>query len=260
MRSARRKKKKKNRQLIAVMLLAFAIILVFGLLIMTKCSGGKSNSTDETNGTKNASAEQETKEYVPDADSEYLILVNKHNKIDEDYKPDDLVLPEYRASDRPDGNQYLRKAAAEAFNKLAADAGKEGHTIAVTTAFRPGSFQKQLYDNYVRKDGREKADTYSARPGYSEHQTGLAADISSPGMGYELTIAFGDTEEGIWVAENCHKYGFIIRYPYDKENITGYSYEPWHLRYVGVEDAGRIYKEGVTLEEYLGQEPAPDYE
>ncbi len=259
MRSARRRKKKKNRQTIAVLLLALAIVLAFGLLIMTKCSEGGSKRTDGTNGTQKTGTEQEATEYVPDADSEYLILVNKHNKIDENYKPDDLVLPDSRASDRPDGNQYMRKAAAEAFNRIAADAKKEGHTIVITTAFRPGSFQKQLYDNYVRKDGREKADTYSARPGYSEHQTGLAADISSPGVEYKLTVDFGDTAEGIWVAENCHKYGFIIRYPKGKEKITGYGYEPWHLRYVGIEDAERIYDKGVTLEEYLGQEAAPDY-
>ena len=108
--------------------------------------------------------------------------------------------------------------------------------------------QKYLYNSYVSRDGKEEADTYSARPGHSEHQTGLAFDLNS------IDISFADTDEGKWVVDNCYKYGFIIRYPEGKDNITGYIYEPWHLRYVGVDLATKLYNQGdwITLEEYYG--------
>jgi D-alanyl-D-alanine carboxypeptidase len=108
-----------------------------------------------------------------------------------------------------------------------------------------------LYYGYVNTKGQTWADKYSARPGTSEHQTGLAADCSSPSVGYQLTAAFGDTEEGIWLKNHCNEFGFIIRYPQGKEEITGYNYEPWHIRYVGMKAASIIKEKNWTFEEFV---------
>ncbi|NLP30760.1 MAG: M15 family metallopeptidase [Clostridiales bacterium] len=180
-----------------------------------------------------------------------LILVNKQNHLEADYKPDDLEPIRYYASDRSSGSRFMRAEAAEHFHKLVEAAKEEGYEIVMTTAYRSYSFQKILWDNYVAREGEEAANRFSARPGQSEHQTGLAVDISSPSVNYALTEDFADTDEGIWIAENAHKFGFIIRFPQGKEHITGYLYEPWHLRYVGEKVATRIYEQELTLEEYL---------
>lgn len=190
--------------------------------------------------------------YVPLIDEDFRLLVNRENPVSESFKPQDLELAKYRASNRSESGQYMVKQAAEAFNALSeAAAAEEDYTIVVTTAYRSYSFQKTLHDNYVAKDGQAAADTYSARPGTSEHQSGLAADVSSPSVNYELTQRYADSEEGKWLAENCSRFGFIIRFPLDKDDITGYMYEPWHIRYVGEEPAAFIMNNGLTLEEYF---------
>lgn len=182
-----------------------------------------------------------------------LMLVNKTNAVTADYVPVDLVRAEYRALNRTESGQYLTREACDAFNKLASDAADIGYEIVVTTAYRSYNFQSYLYNNYVAKDGQAAADRYSARPGTSEHQSGLASDVSSPSVNYELTSNYINTEEGKWLADNCYKYGFIIRFPDGDEDITGYIYEPWHIRYVGQEHARKIYALDITLEEYLEQ-------
>ena len=126
------------------------------------------------------------------------------------------------------------------------DAESEGIKLWMTSGYRSWYDQQYIYNGYVSEDGQEAADRYSARPGHSEHQTGLAYDLN------DLSHDFGDTPEGKWVADNCHKYGFIVRYPKEKENITGYIYEPWHIRYIGVEKATEVYESGLCLEEFLG--------
>lgn len=133
-----------------------------------------------------------------------------------------------------------------AFKKMAADAYAEGLTLWVESGYRSYDLQKDLYNRYVARDGQTAADTYSARPGHSEHQSGLAFDLNT------IDDSFANTAEGQWVAQNCHKYGFIVRYPKGKEYLTGYQYEPWHLRYLGVDTATAVYESGLCLEEYLG--------
>ena len=132
-----------------------------------------------------------------------------------------------------------------AFAKMQSAAKADGLNISICSGYRSYSYQAQLYNGYVARDGKAKADTYSARPGHSEHQTGLAADINYAGDW------FNSTPEAKWLAANCWKYGFIIRYPAGKESITGYKYESWHVRYLGEELAGLVYNSGLTLEEYL---------
>ena len=140
----------------------------------------------------------------------------------------------------------LEPLVYEQFQKLSSDAAKEGLKIYVGSGFRSYSDQEKIYDNYVQQDGKEAADTYSARPGYSEHQTGLVIDVNT------IDDAFGATAESAWLAEHAHEYGFIIRYPQGKEAYTGYQYEPWHIRYVGSKLATKLYNSGQCLEEYLG--------
>lgn len=135
-----------------------------------------------------------------------------------------------------------------AFNTMQAAALSEGISLKIISGYRSYSTQYTLYNRYVNRDGKILADTYSARAGHSEHQSGLAADINS------LEQSWINTPEGNWLNNNCYKYGFIIRYPKGKENITGYMYEPWHIRYVGVDIATSLYNNGnwISLEEYFG--------
>lgn len=144
------------------------------------------------------------------------------------------------------------KEAREAFVQMAAAALLEDYAITAFSTYRAFDYQTGLYERYVARDGVEEADRYSARPGYSEHQTGLAFDIGEVNQEQHFASAsFGDTAAGIWLADNAHLYGFIMRYPEGKEQITGYMYEAWHFRYVGKEIATDIYKNNGTLEEYL---------
>lgn len=142
----------------------------------------------------------------------------------------------------------LTATTQSAFNTMSSAAKKEGLTIYIASGFRSYSYQKTLYDRYVNRDGVEKADTYSARPGHSEHQSGLAFDVNI------VSDKFIGTPEAIWLADNCYKYGFILRYPQGKTNETGYKYEPWHFRYVGEELAAELYNGGdwITMEDYFG--------
>ena len=157
-----------------------------------------------------------------------ILLVNKTYHLPSNYNPG------------------VNAEAKEALTKLQNAAKEAGYDMPLLSGFRSYDTQKWLFQSYADRDGVEKASTYSARAGQSEHQTGLAFDVGS------ITNSYGDTDAGKWLAANAHKYGFIIRYLKGKEHITGYQYEPWHIRYINVEVATDIYNKGVTLEEYLG--------
>ncbi len=176
-----------------------------------------------------------------------MVFCNKYNALPENYEPSDLTMisSENSISGR---TLYLRKEAAEAFEKLCKAARAEGYTIIGQSAYRSYSYQKSLYDSYVASDGQTAADTYSARPGHSEHQTGLAIDVKNAELAYNQ---FGKTAEYQWAKDNIHKYGFVIHYIPNSEWITGYKTEEWHFRYVGISAATEIYQMGITLDEYL---------
>ncbi|OPJ55414.1 M15 family metallopeptidase [Alkalithermobacter paradoxus] len=142
--------------------------------------------------------------------------------------------------------------ARAAFNKMQSDAKLEGITLHAFSTYRSYDRQRMIYSNYVSKYGQARADKFSARPGHSEHQTGLAFDIGGADTTVWLSQKFGKSPEGKWLVENAHKYGFVLRYPQGKEHITGYMYEPWHFRYVGVEWSTKIVESGLTLDEYFG--------
>lgn len=170
-----------------------------------------------------------------------LILVNKFYSLDKDYEPEDLVKIE---SDYTSWGGYLKSDAYEAFKKMVDAAYEDNIVLYSVSPYRSYQTQNGLYEGYASSDGYTKADTYSARPGYSEHQTGLAVDINS------TDDSFAYTKEAKWLFKNAYKYGFILRYPESKEYITGYQYEPWHYRYVGKEIAKEIYDLDITYEEY----------
>lgn len=184
-----------------------------------------------------------TKE-VNDPNSLY-VLVNKYNYLPNNYTPDDLkYLPGAYGNNVP-----MRSVIVEPFKELQ-QAAKEEENINFmpTTAFRNYNFQKTLYNNYVASDGVKAADTYSARPGYSEHQTGLSIDLKNTNLTGSTRLTEEDYE---WLSNNAYRFGFIIRFPEDKTNITGYQFENWHIRYVGKDAAKIIYEKKLTLEEYI---------
>ena len=174
------------------------------------------------------------------------VLVNKYNYLDKDYIPNNLVKMEKYTNKE----KFLVKEALDNFIKMGDDMNNLGMRIRAISGYRSYSYQENLYNNYVEKDGVNLADTYSARPGFSEHQTGLVVDIDNGSVNYE---EFENTKEFIWLKDNSYKYGFILRYPQKKESITGYSYESWHYRYVGFDIAKIIYETDITFDEYYAK-------
>jgi zinc D-Ala-D-Ala carboxypeptidase len=183
-------------------------------------------------------------------------LVNKQFKLPDQYEPNDLVYPEVAFIFKEKSEKrMLRKEAATALEQLFAGAKKDNIPLAGVSAYRSFATQKALFDNYVKQDGEEKARTYSAVPGHSEHETGLAIDVSGSAGKCAAQDCFAGTPEAKWLETNAAAYGFIIRYPKGKQAVTGYQYEPWHLRYVGTKVAKEIASKGLTMEEYYNAVP-----
>lgn len=179
------------------------------------------------------------------------VLVNKTIGLPSDYVPSDLTVPDipFSFSGFQEKKQMRREAAAalEALFRAAKEAGLDLYGV---SGYRSRERQSEIYNNNIERKGLEYTEKYSARPGHSEHQTGLAMDVSTQSIQNRLDEVFGSTPEGKWLARHAHEYGFIIRYPKSKSEITGYSYEPWHIRYVGKDLANELYNSGQTLEEY----------
>lgn len=181
--------------------------------------------------------------YINDKKFNNAILVNKFNGLSKEFKSDNLVNIEkqYGYNNKIDGLAYAY------FKKMADDMKKENLNIFIVSAFRNYDYQNNIYNNYVKLDGRSEADRYSARPGFSEHQTGLAIDVRAGANNY---TKFEKSSEYKWMLQNSYKYGFILRYPNNKEKQTGYKFEAWHYRFLGVELATNVYKSGLTYDEY----------
>lgn len=182
-----------------------------------------------------------------------MALVNKEYALPGKYAPKDLVRPKvaFPFGDQDLEKSYLRKEAAEALEKMFAAAQKEGLKLYASSGYRSFERQQTVFHTEVSRVGEEKASQAVAFPGNSEHQTGLAMDITSENVQFQLNEQFGSTQEGKWLQDNAHLFGFILRYPKGKESITGYQYEPWHFRYVGKKAARVIYENNWTLEEYF---------
>ena len=176
------------------------------------------------------------------------LLVNKHYLLDKDYIPDDLVNVSQNYAWGEVGSQKVREVAYNAFLDMWNAANEEGYYLMINSSYRSYEDQEIVYNNYKNSSGERFADSIAARPGSSEHQTGLALDIFSKTNTNKNT--FSQTDEAKWLKENAHNFGFILRYPEDKVDITGYSFESWHYRYVGKDIATYIYENDITYEEY----------
>ncbi|MRX72898.1 D-alanyl-D-alanine carboxypeptidase family protein [Bacillus lacus] len=202
----------------------------------------------------NEVVEADSKAVIQNPDN-LLVLVNKEYALPPSYEPADLTAPNvpFSFGDADVPQRYLRKEAAEALEELFAAAEGEGVELFAVSGFRSYQRQEGIFTAETKHKGEEHALQAVALPGQSEHQTGLAMDVTSKSADLDITEYFGETPEGIWVQENAHLFGFIIRYPEDKQDITQYQYEPWHLRYVGVETAQLLHQHQLTLEEYFQQ-------
>lgn len=179
---------------------------------------------------------------VDPSTTDMSLLINQQHRLFDRYAPDDLF-----PLSLPYGYGYLREEAYVSFHNMVDDASREGYAFYAQSSYRSFSYQKALYESYVVKDGTEAADRYSARPGHSEHQTGLAVDLAAPDASmtaFETAAAFS------WLQEHAHEYGWVLRYPSQAEAITGYQYEPWQFRYVGLPAATILHTYHWTLEEY----------
>ncbi|MFA9423370.1 MAG: D-alanyl-D-alanine carboxypeptidase family protein [Sedimentibacter sp.] len=209
---------------------------------------------EEPSKTDNTVISTEEKEIVSDPKA-LDVLVNKTRNLPDTYIPEDLVslsdVPTVLKN--PEINQLREPAYLALKDLFAAAKNDSGFELFARSGYRSYNTQDSLYKSYVSVSGQAAADTYSAKPGQSEHQTGLAMDITCAALNYQLSDTFADTDEGKWVKENAHKFGFIVRYPKGKEDITGYLYEPWHIRFLGVELATKVFESGLTYEEYLEQ-------
>lgn len=190
---------------------------------------------------------------LTDPTSLWVIVNKQHPLSPKDYVPADLVVPSVPLRVPGNDSMQLRKVTADAMTKMFADAKSQGIDLMLASGYRSYDYQVNLYNGYVKSEGQATADTQSARPGYSEHQTGLAADVEPVSRNCEVDPCFGNTPEGKWLATNAYQYGFIIRYTPGNQTVTGYEPEPWHIRYVGTYLSKQMHAQNIdTLEQFFG--------
>ena len=210
--------------------------------------------------------QQDETSFLPAAEmdlepSSITVFVNKEYALPKDYKPEQLVTPDVVFNLTVyDERTLMRPEAAKALEELFQSAKQQGIVLYGVSAYRSYSRQYTIFTNNIVKKGKTYTLRYSAVPGTSEHQTGLAIDVSAKSQGFNLNEDFASSPEGKWLAANAHNYGYIIRYPKGNEEITGYAYEPWHIRYIGNDLANYLYTNGLTLEEYYHYTPSPDFD
>jgi D-alanyl-D-alanine carboxypeptidase len=245
--------KHRRSLLVIAALLLFAITFFVVRKDRAAAPEPKNDSQSSTQQSMNNSqaGNFDKKRYSLDQADSLWVVVNKQRPLNPlQYAPADLM--------NVGSSQQLRQTAATALAQLIAAAKTEGLSISPMSGYRSYATQVGVYNNEVKGFGQAQADRESARPGYSEHQTGLAIDVGGGGCGIE--DCFADTAEGKWLAAHAYEYGFIIRYPKGKENVTGYRYEPWHIRYVGKDLADEMHRTGaLTLEEFFNLPAALNY-
>lgn len=193
--------------------------------------------------------------------SSITVFINKEYSLPKNYKPEELVIPNiYFDLKYYDERTMLRPEAAAAIERLFLAASNEGYTLCGVSGYRSYTRQYKIFTENILTKGKEHTLQYSAVPGTSEHQTGLAMDLSCSSLKNDLSSTFADTPEGIWLAKNAYRFGFIIRYPEGKADITGYAYEPWHIRYLGKGLAKYLYENDLTLEDYYNYTPSKDFD
>lgn len=218
-------------------------------------------SAGEERGTLEQPAFDKKRYSITDPASMWVVVNKQRPLSPSSYVPTDLRAPAIPLRDaKTSENMQVRDATATALEQLVQAANAEGIKLLLASGYRSYKTQVSVYASEVKAYGQAKADQESARPGYSEHQSGFAADLGAVSKKCEIQACFAGTPEGAWLAANAYKYGFIIRYPQDKTSITGYTYEPWHVRFIGKELAAELHAKGVaTLEEFFGLAAAPGY-
>ncbi len=254
--------RKTNRKFVIIIILVLAIIFA-GSYFAYKTI--KNKPTTETQLSSEANVQQPTtspqisqrsfdrNKYSTTDPASVWFIVNKNSKLESTYQPAELTVPNVPLqAGKTSQEMSVRRDAATELEKMFAAAKEQGVQLKLASGYRSYDLQEYYYNSLVRSLGAEEANKVSAKPGTSEHQTGLAADIASYSNDVcHLETCFGTMSEGQWLANNAHTYGFIIRYPQSKTAITGYNYEPWHVRYVGKELASELQKTGQTLEEFF---------
>lgn len=248
----------KKLLLAAVIIVLFVGTVLFIRNEIVSTPGAKHSST--SNNTSDDTKEESTfdkKRYSVSSPSSLWVVVNKQRPLPSTYVPAELTTPAVPL--RGGSDRMLRKEAASALEQMAKAAKKQGTQLMLVSGYRSYGSQQAIYNNFVKQDGVVAANRYSARPGHSEHQTGLAADVGSTTGQCQLQECFANTTAGKWVAKHAPEYGFIVRYQKGQEAKVGYSFEPWHLRFVGKDLAREVTDAKQTLEEFFGLPAAPDY-
>lgn len=252
------KKKKVDVAIFALLIVALiSALLILGKdKIFTSAVDNNVHLEDESN----VVSEEETEETLDTSEElekllsikndSLMMIVNRNNTLSSDYVPEELVLSEIDFVSYIE-TRYLAKSTAEAAKAMFEAAKEEGIILLGASGYRSYEVQEILYNSRVENEGQEEADRYTAKPGQSEHQTGLALDILSEDY-QDMDDNFDSTEAYAWLKENCYKYGFILRYPEGKEDITGFLYEPWHYRYIGNNEVAKdIMDRNLTFEQYI---------
>ncbi len=248
--------KKISRKVLAI----FFSLVILGLLELTLIAWRLDHPQSKhdrpaygTNKASNANTGFDKKKFSVNESSSLWVVVNKGRMLPTAYVPAKLITPNIALRTyATDPEMHLRKEAAGGLEKMFSDAAKTGIKLRLASGYRSYSEQVSVYASEVKNFGQVNADKESARPGHSEHQTGLAADIEPFNRVCELNQCFENTPEGKWLAANSYKYGFIIRYTKTGESLTGYKYEPWHIRFIGNDLATEIHRTNQTLEQFFG--------
>ena len=259
----RHNKKKKKQKKLTVVLFACLLAGVVYLAWPSKTvapSVAPNNTLPKTNDKKVETKQLSTKkpsydktQYSVNVSSSLWVVVNKGRILPATYVPNNLVVPNVPLRYSSAANEmHVRADTAAAMELMFAAAKQQSINLKLASGYRSYGYQVSVYNGYANADGVAKADTYSARPGHSEHQTGLAADLEPVDRTCEIEVCFESTAEGQWLAANAYKFGFIIRYPKNSENLTGYQYEPWHIRYIGTGLASQLHAKSQTLEQFFG--------
>lgn len=210
------------------------------------------NKVNQASNTVKQKVFDKSKYSTSDSSSLWVVVNKKHQLNPKDYVPSNLVFPNVALRNPGDETMKQRKESASALEAMFNSAKADGLNLLIASGYRSYYNQLALYNSYVKALGQTETDKQSAKAGFSEHQTGLAVDIGAVSRVCEVEQCFANTPEGKWLAQNAYKYGFIIRYPADKEDVTGYEYEPWHVRYVGSELSAEMNRLGITtLEEFF---------
>ncbi len=246
-----------------LIIIAVVIAAVYGVYVRTQnhsqTANNNSNSAPGVS-TKDSSSSFDKHKYSTNDPASLWVVVNKARVLPSDYEPANLVVPGVPLrGPATDQEMHLRAEAAKALEDLINDAAKSGIKLRLSSGYRSYSNQQVLYGGYVSQLGREPADASSARPDHSEHQTGLAADLAPTSGVCDIQTCFDTTPEGKWLAANAHRFGFVVRYRQGTQSIVGYQYEPWHIRYFGVDLASRLHDTDQTAEAFFGLPPAPVY-